>query len=149
MSFPLDCCFPWLSVRWATKSHPILKRIEEHNLFLGFARSASNLKDKKTPKWRAKWDHCGLTQQLSPEFCVPAKLLKLSHTLCDPIDCNRQATLSMGFSRQEYWRGLPGPPPYLSHSTSQNVVGLFSHFLLWLLNPFHIQCTDWLGNEDV
>ena len=23
----------------------------------------------------------------------------------------RQASLSMGFSRQEYWRGLPYPPP--------------------------------------
>ena len=23
----------------------------------------------------------------------------------------RQAPLSMGFSRQEYWRGLPFPPP--------------------------------------
>ena len=23
----------------------------------------------------------------------------------------RQAPLSMGFSRQEYWSGLPGPPP--------------------------------------
>ena len=23
----------------------------------------------------------------------------------------RQAPLSMGVSRQEYWRGLPGPPP--------------------------------------
>ena len=22
-----------------------------------------------------------------------------------------QASLSMGFSRQEYWSGLPGPPP--------------------------------------
>ena len=25
-----------------------------------------------------------------------------------------QASLSMGFSRQEYWRGLPFPPPGLS-----------------------------------
>ena len=25
------------------------------------------------------------------------------------VDC--QALLSMGFSRQEYWRGLPDPPP--------------------------------------
>ena len=24
----------------------------------------------------------------------------------------RQAPLSMGFSRQEYWRGLPRPPPW-------------------------------------
>ena len=33
-------------------------------------------------------------------------------TLCDPMDyiaC--QAPLSMGFSRQEYWSGLPCPPP--------------------------------------
>ena len=25
--------------------------------------------------------------------------------------CDRQALLSMGFSRQEYWSGLPRPPP--------------------------------------
>ena len=30
-------------------------------------------------------------------------------TLCDPVDC--QARLSMGLSRQEYWRGLPFPSP--------------------------------------
>ena len=32
-------------------------------------------------------------------------------TLCNPRDGNRPAPLSMGFSRQEYWRGLPFPPP--------------------------------------
>ena len=35
-------------------------------------------------------------------------------TLCDPMDyiaC--QAPLSMGFSRQEHWSGLPCPPPDL------------------------------------
>ena len=33
-------------------------------------------------------------------------------TLCDPMDCKaRQAPLSMGFSWQEYWSGLPFPPP--------------------------------------
>ena len=31
-------------------------------------------------------------------------------TLCDPMDCT-QAPLSMGFSRQEYWSGLPFPSP--------------------------------------
>ena len=30
---------------------------------------------------------------------------------CDPIDCSLQAPLSMGFSRQEHWSGLPCPPP--------------------------------------
>ena len=28
-------------------------------------------------------------------------------TLCDPVDCSPQAPLSMEFSRQEYWSGLP------------------------------------------
>ena len=32
-------------------------------------------------------------------------------TLCDPVDCKSQAPLSVGFFRQEYWRGLPFPPP--------------------------------------
>ena len=30
-------------------------------------------------------------------------------TLCDPVGC--QTPLSMGFSRQEYWSGLPFLPP--------------------------------------
>ena len=32
-------------------------------------------------------------------------------TLCDPIDSSHQALLSLGFSRQEYWSGLPFPSP--------------------------------------
>ena len=30
-------------------------------------------------------------------------------TLCDPMDCSPPGSLSMGFSRQEYWSGLPFP----------------------------------------
>ena len=39
-------------------------------------------------------------------------------TLCDPMDPREacQAPLSMGFPRQEYWSGLPFPPPgHLPH----------------------------------
>ena len=32
-------------------------------------------------------------------------------TLCDLMDYSHQALLSMGFSKQEYWSGLPCPPP--------------------------------------
>ena len=39
-----------------------------------------------------------------------AKLLQLCPTLCDPMVVAHQAPLSMVFSRQEYWRGLPRPP---------------------------------------
>ena len=37
---------------------------------------------------------------------------QLCPTLCDPMDCNLQAPLSVDFSRQEYWSGLPFPPPW-------------------------------------
>ena len=30
---------------------------------------------------------------------------------CDPIDCSPQAPLSMRFSRQEHWSGVPFPSP--------------------------------------
>ena len=36
---------------------------------------------------------------------------RLCWTLCDPGDCSHLAPLSMGFSWQEYWRGLPFPSP--------------------------------------
>ena len=49
----------------------------------------------------------------SPGFqktaCVCAHLLSL--TLVIPWTVARQAPLSMGFSRQEYWSGLPFPSP--------------------------------------
>ena len=36
----------------------------------------------------------------------------LSRTrLCDPMDFSPPGSLSVGFSRQEYWSGLPFPPP--------------------------------------
>ena len=35
----------------------------------------------------------------------------ISLTLCELLDCSPQPPLSMGFFRQEYWRGLPFPTP--------------------------------------
>ena len=40
-----------------------------------------------------------------------AKSLQSCLTLCDPRDPSPQAPLSLGFSRQEYWSGLPCLPP--------------------------------------
>ena len=39
------------------------------------------------------------------------KWRQLCPTLCDPIDGSHQAPPSLGFSRQEYWSGLPFPSP--------------------------------------
>ena len=40
-----------------------------------------------------------------------AKSLESCPALCNPVDHSCQAPLSMGFSRQEYWSGLPCPSP--------------------------------------
>ena len=40
-----------------------------------------------------------------------AKSLQSCLTLCDPVDGSHQAPPSLGFSRQEYWSGLPVPSP--------------------------------------
>ena len=39
------------------------------------------------------------------------KSLQSCPTLCDPIDGSPPAPLSLGFSRQEHWSGLPFPSP--------------------------------------
>ena len=36
---------------------------------------------------------------------------QLCLTLCNPMDYTHQASLSMDFFHQEYWSGLPFPPP--------------------------------------
>ena len=43
--------------------------------------------------------------------CRRGKLRQSCPTLCDPWTVARQAPPSMGFFRQEYWSGLPCPPP--------------------------------------
>ena len=42
--------------------------------------------------------------------CMHAKSLQLCLTHCNPMDCSRQGPLPVGFSRQEYWSGLPCLP---------------------------------------
>ena len=39
-----------------------------------------------------------------------AQLLQARPSLGDPMDCARQAPLSVEFSKQEYWSGLQWPP---------------------------------------
>ena len=56
-----------------------------------------------------------------------AKSLQLRPTLWDPMDriaC--QASLSMGFSKQEYWNGLPFPPPGNLLDSETKAVSLMS-----------------------
>ena len=42
---------------------------------------------------------------------VCAKLLQSCKTLCDTVDCSPPGSSVMGFSKPEYWSGLPCPSP--------------------------------------
>ena len=56
---------------------------------------------------------CPWQSLLVPYFCafMHAKLLQSCPTLRCPWISALQIPLSMGFSKQEYWSGLPSPPP--------------------------------------
>ena len=76
------------------------------------------------------WCACSVTQL----WCA------CSVTLCDPIDCGPNAPLSMEFSRQEYWSGLPCyslgdlPDPRTEPTSPVLASGFFSTEAPW--NPF-------------
>ena len=81
------------------------------------------------------------------------KSLSCGQLFVTPWTVAHQAPLSMGFSRQEYWSGLPFPSPYKQGSSVQTVgVSNLSHTelikeeietsrrLLALTTPFHYFC---------
>ena len=55
-------------------------------------------------------------------------------TLSDPIDCSPQAPPSMGFSRQEYWSGVPSPSPL----QGIHEVKIIFIIMLWCYFPFSL-----------
>ena len=64
------------------------------------------------------WDSPGKNTGVGCHFllqCMKVKheseVTQLCLTLCDPIDGSPPGPLSLGFSRQEHWSGLPFPSP--------------------------------------
>ena len=64
--------------------------------------------NKETRALNDTLDQMDLIDIYKAAAAAAAKSLQSCPTLCDPID---QAPLSMGFSRQEHWSGLPFPSP--------------------------------------
>ena len=65
---------------------------------------------EKGPGWltdKVAWDVASPGDQA----CMRSKLLSCVRLFATPWTAACQAPLSMGFSRQEYWSGLPCPPP--------------------------------------
>ena len=80
-----------------------------------------------------------------------AKSLQSCLTLYHPMDCSPPAPLSMGFSRQEYWSGLPFPSPgYRPHPRSNLGLLHCRQSLDYLLSHQGLQywSAKWWGDED-
>ena len=62
---------------------------------------------------RYYWHHEATKHPTMHRTAAAAKSLQSCPILCDPMDCSPPGvgSLSMGFSRQEHWSGLPFPPP--------------------------------------
>ena len=58
-----------------------------------------------------------------------AKLSQSCTTLCDPMDCRLPASSVHEILRQEYWSGLPRPPPEDLPNAGMELASLM--FLYW------------------
>ena len=68
------------------------------------------------------WQSLGRT--VSFPTAAAAKSLQSCPTLCDAIDGSPPGSPSLGFSRQEYWSGLPFPSPIPSlHTAAKSFTG--------------------------
>ena len=67
-------------------------------------------------------------------------------TLATPWAVARQAPLSMGFSRQEYWSGLPFPSPIYIYIGAQR--GFYIYLSIYLSIYIYIFCI-YMGTEGV
>ena len=79
----------------------------------------------------------GLKDHVVKVSCMHAQSLQ---TVCDPVDVAHQALLSVGFSSQEYWSGLPcfpsGDLPILRIERSSHTSPKLARILQWAAFPF-------------
>ena len=70
-----------------------------------FVKHAMGSQDTRFPS-----AYNGTVSHLLSTYCVAQSLSRIQ-LFATPWTVARQAPLSMGFPRQEYWSGLPCPPP--------------------------------------
>ena len=87
-----------------------------------------------------------------PSHLQKAKLLSRIWLFATPWTVAYQAPPSMGFSRQEYWSGLPFPSPGRKifwpkiRTQVSHIIG--RRFIIWATRDVHLQGYHNLGKED-
>ena len=122
----MDCSQP------AASLHGILQeRILERVTML----SSMDLHDSRAHTNRHTHSHT-LTALCEPAFYLASVVLDSLQTLWTIV---HQAPLSMGFSRKEYWRRLPCPPPgiFMMHTHTHTHTQTHSHTHSYKLTHTH------------
>ena len=81
---------------------------------ISFSRGSSQPRDQTQVSCSGRWIlyHCATWKVSSADVAAAAaKSLQSCLTLSNTMDCSPPAPPSMGFSRQEYWSGVPLPSP--------------------------------------
>ena len=107
--------------QWEWANALSLAKIQELGIGHGNALQYSRLENphgQRSPTGYSPWGHQELfmTEWLSES---EVKLLSRVRLLATPWTAAYQAPPSMGFSRQEYWSGVPSPSPTERLSTAQ------------------------------
>ena len=55
--------------------------------------------------------HSAPVEVVMGQMCLIQTCFSRVQLFCDAMDCSPPGSLSVGFSRQEYWSGLPCPAP--------------------------------------
>ena len=71
-----------------------------------------------------------------------SEVAQLCPTLANPWTAAYQAPLSMGFSRQKYWSGVPLPSP-VRGSTVEQIVRIHQRINVVQVDPGHQKTTDY------
>ena len=95
------------------------KQMERYSMFLGGKNQYSGSDYRRQPtRLPRPWDSPGKYTGVGCHFLLQCRKVKSESevaqscpTRSDPMTAAHQAPLSMGFSRQEYWSGLPLPSP--------------------------------------
>ena len=101
---------------------------------------------RQTTRPRCPWDSPGKNTGVGCHFLlqcmkgkVKVKSLSRVRLLVTPWTATYQAPLSMGFSRQEYWGGVPLPSPMNTLRTSNVLLPKILFLLLLYIICIHIQ----------
>ena len=101
----------WIAVNWAGQRAREPRNGGTRSQGTGWTAKACDQSADPSLTTCWLWDLDSLL--ISLHFCFVVVFYLLSHVrlFCDPMDCSPPGSSFVAFSRQEYWSGLPCPPP--------------------------------------